>query len=510
MGLKKQKLLHLFNLDFHKYYRELISQDPHYFISEGEKRALTIFRESAERVPAYRDFLRKNNIDPRKIKTIDDFRTLPITNKKYLRSYKLDDLCWDGNLRDLDMISTSSGSTGEPFYWPRGLEQEAEVTKIYDLIYKAFEADKKKTLLVIGYSMGNWIAGTFTLTATMRLAQKGYPITIISPGIIAEEIIKAVKNLSGSFEQIILAGYPPFIKDVIDQGKNSDIDWQQLNIKFIFGGEIISEQFRDYILKSVGKTKEIERLVDTMNTYGSADSAILGFETPLSIYLRRLVFRNPELAGEIFGTNEQIPTLAQYDPRLKFFEEVDGKLLFTSASGIPLIRYDIGDTGSVIYYDEFLSLLNKHGIDLYKDLSKLKITKYNYKLPFVYVFGRRDLTTTLYGLNVYPENIKAALESDELSKYVTGKFTMSTEETAKHNQYLLINVELAEKIKGSSTLRQAVTKVVVEKLRLLNSEYNKLYSSIGRRAIPKINLIRYGDPRYFKIKIKQQWVRKSH
>src|SRR3989344_4960563 len=288
MKPKRKNLLRLFNLDFHKYYKELKKIDSDYFISEGIKRALATFQQSAERVPAYKDLLSKNNINPNKIKTIFDFKTLPITNKSYLRSYKLSELCWDGNLHDLDMISTSSGSTGEPFYWPRGLDQEEEVTKIYEIIYKTFKADKKKTLLVIGYSMGNWIAGTFTLTATMRLAQKGYPITIISPGIIVDEIVKAVKNLSDSFEQVILAGYPPFIKDVIDRGKNFGIDWPKFDIKFIFGGEIISEQFRDYILKSVGKTKESERLTDTMNTYGSADSAILGYETPISIYLRRL------------------------------------------------------------------------------------------------------------------------------------------------------------------------------------------------------------------------------
>ncbi len=41
----------------------------------------------------------------------------------------------------------------------------------------------------------------------------------------------------------------------------------------------------------------------------------------------------------------------------------------------------------------------------------------------------------------------------------------------------------------------------------MNSEYSKLYSAIGKKATPKVNLIEYGDPRYFKIKIKQKWVK---
>ena len=504
---KEKKLLRLYNLDFSNYLKELKHKDSEFFINEGIKRALITFKQTAERVPAYKDFLKRNRINPSQIKTIHDFKTLPTTNKKYLRSYKLNELCWDGNLHDLDMISTSSGSTGEPFYWPRGLDQEEEVTKIYEIVYKTFKADKKKTLLVIGYSMGNWIAGTFTLTATMRLAQKGYPITIISPGIIVEEIVRAVKNLSENFDQVILAGYPPFVKDVIDRGKISGVEWPKLDVKFIFGGEVISEKFRDYILKAVGKTKEADKLTEAMNTYGTADSAILGYETPISIYLRRHASKNIEIRNELFRETTQLPTVTQYDPRFKFFEEINVKLIFTSASGIPLIMYDIGDTGSLISYDQFLSTLKRHDINVESELKKLGVKKYNYKLPFLYLFGRRDLTVTLYGLNVYPENIKAALESEELSKFVTGKFMMATEETAKHNQYLSVNIELAERVRNGGSLQRLVTKMVVEKLNELNSEYRKLHTSIGKKAIPKVELIKYNDPRYFKIKIKQQWIK---
>lgn len=506
MKPKRKELLSLYSSDFQDYIKELRDKNPNFFNVQGFRSALKTFRQAVKRVPAYKDFLRKNSINPNKINTFEDFQSLPVTNKEYLKSYKLDEICWDGKLSNLNMISTSSGSTGDPFYWPRGLEQEAEVTKIYELVYKTFKADEKKTLVVIGYSMGNWVAGTFTLTATMRLAQKGYPITIISPGIIIEEIVKAIKNLSSNFDQIILAGYPPFIKDVIDHGRNSGIKWEKLEVKFIWGGEVISEQFRDYILKAVGKTREVERLTDTMNTYGSADAAMLGFETPVSIYLRRQGIKNKKLQLDLFKSNRRLPTLVQYDPRFKFFEVVSNRLVFTSSSGIPLIRYDIGDSGSLISHELFLALSRKYKFNVDKDFKRMGISNLNWKLPFLYLFGRRDLTVTLYGLNVYPENVKAALESKELSRYLTGKFTMSTEETARHNQFLLINFELAEKAKNGDHLHREVVKIVVEKLKELNSEYSKLYSSIGKKAVPKINLIKYGDPKYFKIKIKQRWV----
>jgi len=509
MAQKNINLHELYSIDFNQYTQELKSKKPEHFIEEGIQGALSTFKQAAKRVPAYKDFLKNHNINPLKINTLHDFKTLPLTDKKYLRNYKLSDLCWDSKLTELDMISTSSGSTGEPFYWPRGVEQESEVTKIYELFYQTLQADKKKTLVVIGYSMGTWIAGTFTLTATMRLAQKGYPITIISPGINIEEIVKAVKNLGSYFEQIVLAGYPPFIKDVIDHGKNAGIDWSALNVKFIFGAEVISDQFRKYVLRAVGKTSRKERLTDTINTYGTADAAILGFETPLSIFIRQQATDNEKLRKELFKDSCRWPTLAQYDPRLKFFEEIEHRLVFTSSSGIPLIRYDIGDDGSIISFTDIIKILLKYKIDYKKDFKELDIQNLIWKLPFVYLFGRKDLTATIYGLNVYPENIKAALESKEIQNYVTGKFTMCTEETSKHNQCLLITIELAENVEPTENLKKLTKKIVVAKLNELNSEYHKLYNSIGVKAVPKIKLAKYEDPEYFKIKIKQRWVKKE-
>ena len=167
---------------------------------------------------------------------------------------------------------------------------------------------------------------------------------------------------------------------MIDLGKVEGVDWKQLNIKFIWGGEVISEQFRDYLLKAVGKTHEVERLTDTMNTYGSADAGMLGFETPTSIYLRRKAAKNKDLRQDLFKKTNLNPTLVQYDPRFKFFEAVNNQLLFTSSSGIPLIRYDIGDHGSLISYEAFSSLMEKHDIHIDKDFRKMKITNLVWKL----------------------------------------------------------------------------------------------------------------------------------
>ena len=69
----------------------------HGAVEAGRQVALSAFRLAAARVPAYRDFLRQHGVDPSRIRTVDDFLTLPVTDKdSYLRAYPIEDLCLDG------------------------------------------------------------------------------------------------------------------------------------------------------------------------------------------------------------------------------------------------------------------------------------------------------------------------------------------------------------------------------------------------------------------------------
>src|SRR3989344_5952796 len=89
---------------------ELKRKPEHYWIKKGEKRALQLFSLMAQRVPAYKDFLKKNNINAEKIKTINDFKHVPTIDKdNYLRIYPLEKLCWDGELKAKQWVfSTTS------------------------------------------------------------------------------------------------------------------------------------------------------------------------------------------------------------------------------------------------------------------------------------------------------------------------------------------------------------------------------------------------------------------
>ncbi len=497
-----------YSADLKTMVKKFITFSPNVFEKMGEQMAFNLFHNMAKRVPAYKDYLKSNKINSQKIKTFSDLRFIPwIDKENYLKKYPLKDLCWDGKLT-APIISASSGSSGQPFFWPRSSAIEKETSYIYELFLRfLFDIGKVPTLLINGFSMGIYIGGTFTLNCSMRLHQKGYPLTIMTPGIHQEEILKIVEKIGGNYGQIILGGYPPFIRDILDAGEKRGINWKKKNIKFIFASESLSEEFRSYLYSKVGISNS-SYLTSSMNLYGTADAAVAGHEMPLSILIRKLFSKNAERTQDFFSKT-YVPSLNQYYPFFKYFQTENGELIFsTSHNEIPLLKYNIHDRGNIISYENMLEIARSFGYNT-NDLNKLVGKQLLWRLPYVYLYGRSDFTTTLYGLNIYPENIKAALETPAIRHLCSGKFVMETKNRAKtQKQYLAVRVELASGIKPSKSLERKFQQVIVTTLRKKNSEFNHLFHSIKNQALPDISLNIKGEGVYFKPSIKQQWVNK--
>jgi phenylacetate-CoA ligase len=481
------------------------ANDADTYMRHGQKMALELFRHSAKTVPAYKDFLEKEKVNPSKIRTFEDFSKYvpPVDKKNYLSQYPLADLSTNGNLFSNRIISVSSGSSGVPFYWPRGAEQDQEGAEMHTDIYDhVFQMDQKSTLLVICFSMGTWIAGSFTTASSFGYADKGRPINIVTPGLEKGEAINAVKNLAANYDQVVLVGYPPFIKDIIEEGKRSGIDWKGIKTRLLMAGESFSEEWRDYVL---GLVNSKNPFYDAINIYGSADAGMLGYETPLSILARRTYNENPQLLGELFGV-DTLPSLVQFDPTKRFFEKVGGELVFTAKAGIPLVRYNIKDTGGVLGFDDVVEPI----ADKIKGpAATYGVDPNQWQKPFVFLNGRKDFSVTIYAVNIYPENIKAALIDETVREFVTGRFTMATQNYSDMDQYFEINVELANAFTATARHRAAVEHIILEKLLALNTEFHKLHAAIGAKAIPHVHLVKFGDPDYFARGVKHKWVKKG-
>src|SRR5205085_5186669 len=121
---------------------------------------------------------------------------------------------------------------------------------------------------------------------------------------------------------------------------------------------------------------------DSASLYGTADAGVLANETPLSICIRRFLADNPAAARALFGES-RLPTLAQYDPLSRFFESDGQSLLFSGENGIPLVRYNMLDTGGIIAYDQMLASLAQWGFDPRAELEQNGPRGIR-RLPFVY------------------------------------------------------------------------------------------------------------------------------
>ncbi|QQG51114.1 MAG: phenylacetate--CoA ligase family protein [Candidatus Saccharibacteria bacterium] len=470
------------------------------------KKTLDLFHRAARDIPAYKDFLQKHDVQPETIRTIEDFKArVPITDKSnYITQYPFHMLCWNGDLFSNQIIASSSGTMGQSYLWPRGVTQDNEGIDAHEVIYRdIFNTDKLKTLVVVCFSMGEWVAGLFTATATMGVAGRGYKINVVTPGLERPAAIKSIKALGHYYDQIIIAGYPPFLKDVLDEGTKSGINWSKLNIKLLMAGEGISEEWRNYTLKEVHAHNPY---ADAINIYGCADATMLGYETPASILIRRLYNRRPRLRQDVFGTSN-LSSLVQYHPERRYFEAVDGQLIVTAETGIPLIRYDTQDRGGIYTFDELVQPIQGRFNDMSHHIEPgLDNWK---KLPFIYLQGRPSSVTTIYSVNVYAENVKAALLDKQIRRLVTGRFTMDTKYLPNMDQYFVLNVELAEGAVIKQADRKLFQEIVIKKIRRLNAEYNFLYKSIGKKAEPKIEFIEWGNTEYFARGVKHKWVKKG-
>jgi phenylacetate-CoA ligase len=468
-----------------------------------EQAALTLFTDVVARVPAYRQFLAENGVNPEGVRTLDDFTRLPLATKpNYVQKYPLASRCRDGALDRCDTLAMSSGSTGEPTVWPRFVSDELAVAVRFEQVFfDSFEADRKTTLAVVCFPLGTWVGGMFTTACCRHLAAKGYPITVVAAGNQKQEILRVVRELGPLYEQVVLLGYPPFVKDVVDTGLASGVRWPDYKIKLVLAGEVFSEEWRALMGERCGLARPLH---DSASLYGTADAGVLANETPLSIAIRRFFAQRPDDARALFG-EARLPTLAQYDPLTRMFEVHEGTLLFSGDNGVPLVRYHINDQGGLVEYDEMLAFLGARGFDPVAEVRRFG-ERGARPLPFVYVFGRSHFAVSYYGANIFPETVAIGLEQPHVKDWVTGKFVMEVREDAERNRQLTIAVELAPDAGASEERRALAADSILASLLRLNSEFANYVPAERRR--PEITLWPAGDPNYFPVGVKHRYSRR--
>ncbi|MFH1053071.1 MAG: hypothetical protein V1740_01510 [Candidatus Woesearchaeota archaeon] len=436
-----EKYIKIMSKNPKKLEKMLLKSDPLVLEDIGKRKAMIIFKKACKEIPFYNKFLKKNKCNPDSIKKFNDFlEKVPITSKfNYIKkAKKMKDLCYNRDISNIDILFESSGHSGKPTIWPRSREEEKEekvfTTVGLDLL---FETYRYNTLFINTFALGSWITGV----EIARIAD-GHS-TLINPGPDIDDTIDSLKKFKDTFDQFIIAGYPPFVKNLLEEGKRRKIQWKKYKISLILGGEPMPEEMRDYLYDLIGKKIEYKNKRGYIYSgFGASDVGIAGInEEYESVLIRRLARSNKGLKKDIFGDIDGIPLLFQYDPAQYYLQtNEENEILFTIVdinAAMPLIKYNLQDIGGIVAYKEMKNILIKNKIDL-----KLRVP-----FPFVFIRGRSDGTVNFYGSLIFPTKVEAILlENKHLRDKTTGNFHLRIEYDKKHNSYLFIDIQLKEKV----------------------------------------------------------------
>ena len=415
----------------------------------GKLRAEVGARRTWERVPAYRDFLKENNISTPNV----PFEQLPTMSKDgYIRAYPTDQRCLDGTFLNKGvMIDESSGSTGLPYNWVRS---EVERARLHKMLVRSIEwvYGHKPRIAINAFSMGAWATGVNT-GETLALHS-----VVKSTGPDLDKIIHTLKFFGPKHEYII-CGYPPFLKLIIDSAAKQNIDLDKYTLHGLVGGEGMSEELRQHLLG---------RFKTCISAYGASDLEMgIAVESPESIQIRGLLNNNSDLRSELLG-DHRVPMVFQYNPMTHFAETNDkGELIFTmnySKVLSPRIRYNIGDEGKLFSRSELLDKLINLGFPV--ELPKNEI----YPTPYMMLFGRKDQTISVMGANIYPEDIERLLYRNKTISQNFVSFMMKVTDSDRGYLHPCISIEWNKTSKPELPIKE-LEKELTEELVKLNADF---------------------------------------
>lgn len=454
----------------------------------GEKAALTNFQNAAENVPAYGDFLYRHGVKPGLVTTIEAFKDVPPVDKEnYISQYDLKDLLLPDGSRTV-VVHSSSGSSGRPRYWPKSLQQDLGTYRGVEMVWAMHFDSEKPTLHINSFALGPWTAGDSMQTATRMMAHKGYPITTISPGTNQDLLFDEFNNLAPHYEQVVIDGYPSFLRDVINEGHRRGVDFKGHNVKLLVGGEKFSENWTDFMNRHLDFSDD--PFGSVASVLGLSEIGVASFSTKFTNHLRAYLHRNEKYARELFGS-EELHTITQIIPPARYAEIVDGNLLLTASGAVPLIRYDTKDRGLLMTPAFINDLMPK---DFHEEKNAHDYPNFN--LPILTIDGRADQTIILFGANIYPEQLASFTEQPGIAEILSGRLRAEKVEVDDADVRLKIIYELQSGSQPDEELQLKIQQSAANYLATVNGEYKNVLNSSGSKAKPVVVLLPYGSEEF--------------
>lgn len=395
-----------------------------------KRKALRAFYEACEKED-YRKLLeaRAGIKDPfAAIRTFEQFRQrVPLMRKRDILAFDLR----RRNVTEGHRITATSGTSGRRLTISRFPEQD-EFLPVLMLATseRFFQISRRRIVTLNALALGRSFAGGVMFGTYAAEIGKELPVVVDDCGNEVDAILASLSEpLYREADEFILATYPPKAKEVVEEIRRRGLDLSQLpRINLVLGGQGFSEEERDLLaqglkidpdLSSSGKIVGAYALTETIDGGGQ--------ESIASIALKRLAWRNPELAVALFGA-PKISKFGLYptgSPAI-LIEEVDGEIVFTVFDSDPrLVRYATGDLGALFDGKKLLETCASLGYDLGKVLldqgyspkvARRELTFLKHS-QLVLVKGRKG-GIIVCGANIPLSFVEEAVEKAGLKRYI--------------------------------------------------------------------------------------------
>jgi phenylacetate-CoA ligase len=434
----------------------------------GWHRAVRAVDRARRMVPAYRAFLAEHDAD---LFDCVQLRVPHMDKRNYINEYSIEDRCVRGVLpHTATTIDESSGSTGTPHNWIRSNE-ERHATHVFISHFARYCYGPGPWVTINAFSMGAWATGI-----NMGVALQSRSI-VKSTGPDIEKVFSTLEFLGPGYNYLV-CGYPPFLKRIVDEARSRGFPLSDFRLMALLGGEGNSEGLRDYL------SPFFEPI---FSGYGATDLEIgIGGETPISLAIRRAARRDQELRRGLFGADSRLPMVFQYNPLMHHIEvSGEGELIFTiTRQSIlsPRIRYNIHDAGGVATYPEMMMLLRGQGVEL-ADLES-EVARRPLRLPFLWVYGRKDSTISVMGANIYPEDVEQCLYAQPGLSAVVRSFMLDSREEEDGATRPVFVFELNEPIAPEA--EREVGERMVASLCELNADFRQAFEEYASAVKPEL------------------------
>lgn len=335
------------------------------------ERLVNTVKRVYENVPIYRQRMIKSGVEPGDIKSLEDLKELPFTDKQDLRDtypYGM----FAVPMSDIVRIHASSGTTGKQTvvgYTRSDLDVWAE--SVARSLHSVGAC--KESIVQVAYGYGLFTGGLGLHYGAERIGASVIPAS----GGNTKRQLQIMKD----FGTTILACTPSYALYLAEELEEAGIKRDELSLKAgIFGAEPWSENMRKEIEEHLG--------IMALDIYGLSE--IMGPGVSVEC---------PFKCGLHVQEDHFIPEIIDPETKEVLPQGTNGELVFTTITkeGLPLVRYRTHD----------ISSLNYEKCECGRTLVRMsKVT------------GRSDDMLIIRGVNVFPSQIESVLlETGETAPY---------------------------------------------------------------------------------------------